>query len=84
MDSQFLSDRIEKTKEMIVALEAAILALTSSNIQSFTLDTGQTREVVQKRDISRLEMTLEELYSRLSNLEERLTGCGVFNVVPGW
>jgi hypothetical protein len=79
---EWLEERVTATKAAIIATEAAILAL-SSGAQSYTLDTGQTRQVVIKADIASLRLQLNELENRLSMLDARLCGGGV-NIIPGF
>jgi hypothetical protein len=84
MDTTFLQERITATKAQIVAYEDASLAFGTSNIQSYTLDTGQSRQTVTRADLSQLQRTLEGLYNRLVVLEARLTGNGVLIGTPAW
>jgi hypothetical protein len=72
----WLQSRIDKTKTAIEAIEDAILALSTGNLQSYTIDTGQTRQTVTKKDISRLNVELDKLYLRLDWLDARLNGSG--------
>lgn len=83
MTPEFLTNRIEATKRAIVAYEDAIVEL-SSGVQSYTLDTGQGRQVVTRNSIGEMNRVLDTLYNRLSNLESRLNGGN--NVIgrPAW
>jgi hypothetical protein len=82
IDREWLEARVTATKAAIIATEEAILQL-SSGAQSYTLDTGQTRQVVSKADIASLRLQLNELENRLAVLDARLCGAGV-NVTPGF
>lgn len=84
MDSIFLNERITATKNQITALEDAALDLASGVVTSYTLDTGQSRQVVTKSSISVINKTIDSLYNRLATLESRLNGTG--NVIgrPAW
>ena len=44
MDAAFLQARIDATKAQIIAYEDAATALAGGGVQSYTLDTGQTRD----------------------------------------
>jgi len=77
MDATFLADRITAVKAAIVAYEAAILAIATDGAQSYTLDTGQSRQTVAKLDLPALQKTLDGLYNQLCVMEARLTGNGV-------
>ena len=79
---QFLQERIDKTKELIIAYEDAVLNLVSGEIQSYTLDTGQSRQSVTKADIPTLNDQIDALYNRLVTLCARLTGDGALTIVP--
>jgi hypothetical protein len=72
----WLQSRIDKTKTAIESIEDAILALSTGKLQSYTIDTGQTRQTVTKKDISRLNVDLDKLYLRLDWLDARLNGSG--------
>lgn len=82
IDREWLEARVTATKAAIVAIEAAIVAV-AGGAQSYTLDTGQTRQVVSKADIASLRLQLNELENRLAVLDARLCGAGT-NVVPGF
>jgi len=84
MDAAFLADRITVVKAAIVAYEAAILAIATDGAQSYTLDTGQSRQTVNKLDLPALQKTLDGLYNQLSVMEARLSGNGVLIGRPGF
>ena len=83
MDATYINQRITATKAQIEALEDAVLALTTGQVQQYTLDTGQSRQVVIVQDVPRLQDTIDQLYNRLCSLEARLNGAGT-QVAPGW
>ncbi len=83
MDVTFIQDRITATKAQIVALETAAEALLSGGIQSYTIDTGQSRQVVTKFEIRSLQNSIDQLYNRCATLEARLNG-GTLHGRPGW
>lgn len=83
-DRQFWLDRIEKTKQLIAAWEDAELALSAGGVQSYTLDTGQTRQTVTKADLGQIRDTIDSLLNRLVTLEARIGNGGVVNVRPAW
>ncbi len=74
MDRSFIRERIDATKAQIVALENAALALATGEIQSYTLDTGQSRQVVTRLNITELENAIDGAYNRCAILEARLSG----------
>lgn len=83
MDSSFIQARIDATKQQIIAYEDAALAL-ASGVQSYTLDTGQTRQTVTKLELSQIQSTIDMLYNRCTTLEARLNGSGTLTGVPAW
>ena len=78
---EFLQERIDATKAAIIAHEAAITAL-SSGAESYTLDTGQTRQTVSKAQLGSVRIALNSLYNLLATLDARLNGGGII-VQPG-
>lgn len=72
VDAAWIEERITQTKATIVAIETAILAL-SSGAQSYTLDTGQSRQTVTKANLSELKNTLKYFEDRLNGLEGDLS-----------
>jgi hypothetical protein len=81
-DIEWLDARIARTKELIVAIEDAIEKV-GGGMQSYTLDTGQTRQTVTKADLSSLEIRLNSLENRLATLQARRNGAAL-NVRPVW
>lgn len=83
MDAAFTQERIDKCKAQIVLYEDLIDQLLTGTIKSFTLNTGQTVETVTKKDVSRLQESLDLLYNRCEILTARLNGGSIY-VMPGW
>lgn len=79
----WLDERIESTKALIVAYESAILAL-STGAQSYSLDTGQTRQMVTKAQLPSMRDALASLENRLAVLDARRNGGSGTVVRPGW
>lgn len=82
-DRTFIQGRIDATKLQIVAYEDAALAL-ASGVQSYTLDTGQSRQIVTKLDLIDIQKTIDSLDNRCAALEARLNGSGVLTARPAW
>lgn len=78
----WLEARITKTKALIEAYEDAMLAL-ATGAQSYSLDTGQTRQTVTKANLSEMRNAIMILENRLATLEARLEGAGL-QAVPGF
>lgn len=81
-EDDWVRERIERTKELIVKYEDALDAI-SNGAQSYSLDTGQTRQVVTKSQLGSIQLTLSRLEARLSTYQQRL-GSGVLYVRPHW
>lgn len=83
MDKIFLQERIAATKMQIIAYENAILEL-ANGAQSYTLDTGQSRQTVTKFNLTSMQNIISSLYNRLVILETRLNGSGSVIARPSW
>ena len=83
MDTTWLQARITACKARIESLEAASASLATGKISSYTLDTGQTREVVTRQSLGALQRAIDAEYNRLATLEARLYG-GTTQARPGW
>lgn len=84
MDDAFLREEIVRTKALIIAYDDAIMALTVSGKQQYTLDTGQSRISVTKLDLSNLTSQRSSLMNECSTLQGRLDGSGTTHGVPAW
>jgi hypothetical protein len=84
MNSDFLQARITATETLIVAYEDAVAALVTAGVQSYTIDTGQTRNTVTKIDVPALQRQIDSLYNRLATLTARLNGSGTTTARPAW
>jgi hypothetical protein len=82
-DTTWLEERIAAKKARIVKLEAAIDAV-ADGAQSYSIDTGQTRQVVTRANLSEIRNMITRLESEISTLQQRLYGCGRFQARPGW
>lgn len=83
IDDAFLDQEIATLKTMITAIGTAITVLVSGQ-QSYTLDTGQTRQTVTKADLGSLRLQRNALMNELAVLDVRRNGTGVSTAVPGW
>lgn len=79
-DAAFIQARITAVEAQIVAYEGAVLAL-GNGVQSYELDTGQTRQRVTKVDLLRLASLLDSLLNRRATLRALLNGGGT-HVTP--
>lgn len=84
MNKQFMLERIASLQLRIVAFEDAIIAVTSGGVQTYNLDTGQTKQVVTQFDVARLQATLDGLINQLAVYNQRLNGCGTIIAGAAW
>jgi hypothetical protein len=84
MATQFDRDRLAATLVLIEALEAALTALITDGAQSYTLDTGQSRQVVTKLNVASLQKQLDTLYNRYDIFNNRCNGGGTLIARPTW
>lgn len=82
-DTDRILAKIEKTEAMIDAIEDALLAFSTSNIQSYRLSTGQTDQTVTRANIVSLRGSLDSLENRRAVLRAQL-GCGQRYARPAW
>lgn len=71
-DTVWIQERVARTRAMIVATETALEAI-QSGAQSYSLDTGQTRQTVTKANVAELRGNLKYYEERLTELEAQLT-----------
>ena len=84
LSGDFLQGRIDATKELITAYEDAIAAIATGGVETYTLDTGQTRQTVTKQNLKDMNESLDGLYNRLSTLCARQNGSGSTHIRPAW
>ena len=82
--STFLQDRLEATLRQINLYEAALEALMTNAIQSYTIDTGQTKQVVTKADLFKLQQVIDMLYNRYIVIEARIGNGGTVTMGADW
>lgn len=82
--SQFLNERIEATKQQIIAYEAAMTFFATNNAAyTYTLDTGQSRQSVTRAQLGELKRTVDSLYNQLATLCARAEGSATI-ARPAW
>lgn len=75
MDATYLQERITATKAAITAYEDAQLALAGGAL-SYSIDTGQTKQMATQKDVAKIHTIIDSLYNRLATLEARANGSG--------
>ncbi len=81
-DRQYWIDRIATVKALIAKYDDALLAMGNGQSQ-YSLDTGQTRLMVTKQNVTSFRETREGLLNELTTLQARVYGAGSRGV-PGW
>lgn len=84
LTDDFLQSQIDAAKESLAAAITAEASIITGQIESYTMDTGQSRTVVNKLNISSLRVHIDSLLNRISILDSRLTGSGTIIARPGW
>lgn len=82
-DSAWISAKIEKTRALIDALDDAILALSTTGIMEYTINTGQSTQRVTRQDVTRLTEQRAALFQHYDSLCARVTNGGAIQVIPG-
>ena len=77
IDNAWMDARITRTKELIIAYEDAIDAITA-NGQSYKLDTGQTSQTKTQADLGSMRLELAALDNRLATLCARRFGASFY------
>ena len=80
----FLCGQLPALEALILEYQNAALDLATNRIQSFSFDTGQTKEVVTKANITELENVIDQLYNRYVVLCNRCAGGNVVIARPCW
>jgi len=84
MADQFEIDQIAVLETIITAYNAAIIALTTGGIESYTMDTGQSRQTVTKQNLNKMRADRQSLMNERSTLKIRCYGGGSITMRPGW
>jgi hypothetical protein len=82
--NDFICQQAEQLKQQILAYQAAALDLAENRMQSFMIDTGQTKETVTKANIKLLQDTIDQLYNRYAVLCGRCSGQNTIIARPVW
>lgn len=83
---EYWQDELKNSRVLLFKINEAIDAISTSNHQSYTLDTGQTSQTVTRVNLPSLISQRDKLIDRISQLEKYL-GEGKPNVIqtrPGW
>jgi hypothetical protein len=76
-DTTWFTARLAATEAQIIAYEEALTAI-AGGAQSYSLDTGQTRQTVTKANLTEIRNALSSLENRRATLKARLCGGSVY------
>lgn len=82
--NSILQNQLIEFEAQIAAINAAIIALLTDKVQSYTLDTGQTRQTVTKFDLEKLIAARDSLLNQYSVISARLGTDGTVHAGGAW
>lgn len=71
MDSATLAQSIIDAKALLVDIQIALKAIVTGNVQSYTLDSSQSRQTVMKLNITELRRLKDSTENEICVLEAR-------------
>lgn len=71
LNKQFYLDQLENVKAQIIEFEEALVNFEAGAINSYTFDSGQTRQTVTRNNLGVLRNYINALYNRAHALESR-------------
>jgi len=83
---EYWQDELKNSRVLLFKINEAISVVSTANHQSYTLDTGQTKQTVTRIDLPSLIVQSDRLIGRIRQLEIYL-GEGKPNVIqtrPDW
>ena len=83
---EYWQDELKNSRVLLFKINEAISVVSTANHQSYTLDTGQTKQTVTRVDLPSLIVQSDRLIGRIRQLEIYL-GEGKPNVIqtrPDW
>ncbi len=83
MDKAFIQGRIAVIQTQIIAYDEALFQL-AAGVETYSLDTGQTRTTVTKLDIDKINKIIDSLENRCLMLSIRINGGGSTQVRPAF
>lgn len=80
----FWKDELQNLRVLLYEYDRAIADLVSGKISEYRLETGQSMQMVKRTDLSSLYNAREKLTAQIDQLEQRLNGGSVSQILPGW
>ena len=84
MNRALTQQRLDAAIAQLALYDAAEAALLSGGIESYILDTGQTRTNVTKLNLNWIRQNITFLENKCAVYQTRLDGSGVVTVNPAW
>ncbi len=81
---EFLTQQITAAQNAIMAYNEARIQLGTSGIQSYTIDTGQSKQTVTRANLTEIQNMINSLNNELAVLCARRDGGNVFTGGPAW
>lgn len=78
----YLEAQLALCEEAIAATWAAITAVSTGAVQSYSLDTGQSRQTVTKANLGSIRLQLNDLFSMRDMLNARICRRGSYYIRP--
>lgn len=80
----FWADELANARYILSLVNKAICELTANPTQSYTLDTGQTKQTVTKADLVQLYQRRDALIGQIATLESRTGSHQATQIIPGF
>lgn len=81
---QFWADELQNARYILSLINKAIADLTANPTQSYTLDTGQTKQTVTKADLAQLYQRRDALIGQIAIIESRTGSHQATQIIPGF
>lgn len=83
---EYWQDELKNSRVLLFKINEAIQTISTGNHQSYTLDTGQSRQTVTRLDLPRLIEQREKLIEQIAQIQTYLNEGkpNIQQVVPGW
>lgn len=72
--------RITKLEAAIDAAEDTLLELMSSAEESYKFDSREGSQQLKNKDVTQLQQTIDDMYTQLEHLYQRLGGIGIMRL----
>ena len=84
MDSSFIQTQIDTLQAQIIAYQEVLTAISLNPNKKYSLNTGQTTEMVDKFDVEKIHGLIRDLVSDLQYWCDLLNNTGSIIAGPGY